>query len=49
MIKKFLALSLSDVVFIVLINVIMPTIVGVLTTMSRINSCSAELSMKKVL
>ena len=43
--KKFLALrvSLSDVVFIVLINVKMPTIV------SRIKLCSAELSMKKVL
>ena len=28
-IKKFLALSLSDVVFIMLINVKMPTIVGI--------------------
>ena len=36
-IKKFLALSLSDVVFIILINVKMPTIVGILTFMSRIN------------
>ena len=44
---KFLALSLSDVVFIMLINVKMPTIVGILTFMSRI--ISAELSMKKVL
>ena len=38
--KKFLALSLSDVVFIMLINVKMPTIVGILTVitfMSRIN------------
>ena len=35
--KKFLALSLSDVVFIMLINVKMPTIVGILTFMSRIN------------
>ena len=35
--KKFLALSLSDVVFILLINVKMPTIVGILTLMSRIN------------
>ena len=34
---KFLALSLSDVVFIMLINVKMPTIVGILTFMSRIN------------
>ena len=36
-IKKFLALSLSDVVFIILINVKMPTIVGILTFMNRIN------------
>ena len=35
--NKFLALSLSDVVFIMLINVKMPTIVGILTFMSRIN------------
>ena len=35
--KKFLALSLSDVVFIMLINVKMPTVVGILTFMSRIN------------
>ena len=34
---KFLALSLSDVVFIILINVKMRTIVGILTFMSRIN------------
>ena len=34
--KKFLALSLSDVVFIMLINVKMPTIVGILTLMSLI-------------
>ena len=32
-----LALSLSDVVFIALVNVKMPTIVGILTFMSRIN------------
>ena len=31
------ALSLSDVVFIMLINVKMPTIFGILTFMSRIN------------
>ena len=36
-IKKLLALSLSDVVFIMLINIKMPTIVGILTLMSRIN------------
>ena len=35
--KKFLALSISDVVFIMLINVEMPTFVGILTFMSRIN------------
>ena len=35
--KKFLALNPSNVVFIMLINVKMPTIVGVLTFMSRIN------------
>ena len=35
--NKFLALSLSDVVFIMLINVKMPTIVGILTFISRIN------------
>ena len=29
--KKFIAVSLSDVVFIMLINVKMPTIVGILT------------------
>ena len=36
-IKIFLALKLSDAVFIMLINVNMPTIVGILTFMSRIN------------
>ena len=35
--KKFFALSLTDVAFIMLINVKMPTIVGILTFMSRIN------------
>ena len=35
--KKFLALGLSDVVFIMLINVKMSTIVGILIFMSRIN------------
>ena len=50
-IAKFsMSLSLSEVVFIMLINVKMSTIVGILTFMSRINFvCSAELSMKKVL
>ena len=36
-IKKFFPISFSDVVFIMLINVKMPTIVGILTFMSRIN------------
>ena len=35
--KEVFASSLSDVVFIMLINVKMPTIVGILTFMSRIN------------
>ena len=35
--------------FFLLINVKMPTIVGILTFMSRKISCSTELSMKKVL
>ena len=34
--KKFRPLSLSDVVIVMLINVKMPTIVGILTFMSRI-------------
>ena len=43
--KKFLALSLPDVVFIMLINVEMPTIVGILTYMSRINFVLSGLDM----
>ena len=35
--KTFLAFKLSDDVFIMLINVKMPTIVGILTFMSMIN------------
>ena len=35
--KDFLDLKLSDVAFILLINVKVPTIVGILTFMSRIN------------
>ena len=35
--KKILAFSLSDVVFILLINVKMPTIVSILTFISSIN------------
>ena len=37
----------SDVVFILLINVKMATVVAILTFMSRINLYSVELSMKK--
>ena len=36
-IKNFLAFKLSDAVFIMLINVKMPTIVGILTFISMIN------------
>ena len=35
--------------FFLLINVKMPTVVGILTFMGRKKSCSVELSMKKVL
>ena len=35
--KKVIALSLSDVVFIMVINVKMPTIAGILISMGRIN------------
>ena len=51
-VKKFLALSLLDVVFLMLINVKMSTIVGILTLMSRINFLFLsirELSMKQKL
>ena len=47
--KKYLALSLSDVVFIMLINIEMSTIIGILTFMSRINSVYCELNMEKVI
>ena len=49
-IKKFSFFSDSDkprMLFFLLINVKMPTIVGILTFMGRKNSCSIELSMKK--
>ena len=36
-VTEYAALNLSDVVFIMLINVKMPTIVGILTFMSRMN------------
>ena len=35
--EDFLALTLSDVIFILLINVKMPTIAGILTLMGSIN------------
>ena len=47
--KRFLALSLSDVVFIMLINVKMPTIVGILTFMSRINFVLSRVEHEKSL
>ena len=49
-IKKFSVFSGSDkpiTLFFLLINVKMPTTVGILTFMSRKISCSAELSTKK--
>ena len=45
--KKVLALSLSDVGFIMLINVKMPTIVGILTFMSRINFMLSRVEHEK--
>ena len=44
---KFLTLGLSDVVFIILINVKMPTIVGILTFMTRINFVLNKVEHKK--
>ena len=44
--KKFIALSLSDVVIIMLVKDKMPTVVGILIFMSRKTLCSVELSMK---
>ena len=45
--KKFLALSLSAVVFIMLINVKMPTIFGILTFMSRIDFVLSRVEHEK--
>ena len=45
--KTFPALSLSDVVFIMLINVKMPTIVGILTFMSRIKFMLSRVEHEK--
>ena len=47
--KKFSCSTEHDMVFIMLINVKMPTIVGILTFMSRIIFSSFELSTKNVL
>ena len=47
--KKFIVLSLSDIVFIMLINVKMPTIVGILTFMSRIKFMLSRVEHEKVL
>ena len=43
--KKCLALSLSDAVFIMLINVKIPTIVGILTFMGRMNFIRHQLHL----
>ena len=50
-IKKILVLGSKKpkMLFFPLINVKMPTIVGILTFMSRKKSCSVELSMENVL
>ena len=45
----FLGLDYPRMLFFPLITVKMPTIVGILTFISRKISCSTELSMKKVL
>ena len=45
--KKCLALSLSDVLFIMLINVKMPTIVGILTFMSMIDFVLSRVEPEK--
>ena len=44
--KRLLAFKLSDVALIILINVKIPTIVGILTSMGAIISYSVELSLK---
>ena len=47
-INHSLAFKLSDVVFILLINVQMPTLVGILTFMSRINVMLNRVEHEKV-
>ena len=46
-IKKYLALSLSEVVFIMLINAKMPKIVDILTVISRINFMLSSVEHRK--
>ena len=45
--RMLLAFSLSDVAFIMLINVKMPTIVGILTFMSMINFVLSRVEHRK--
>ena len=47
--NMFLASKLSDVVFIMLINVKMPIIVGILTFISMINFMPSRVEHEKVL
>ena len=47
--SAFLGSDKPRMLFVPFINVKMPTIVGILTFMSRRVSCSVELSMKNVL
>ena len=47
--EDFFALSLSDDVFIMLLNVKMPTIVGILTFLSRINFMHSKVEHGKKL
>ena len=44
--SAFLRLRHTGMLFFLLMTVKMPTIVGILTFVSRKNSCSAEMSMK---
>ena len=46
--KDLFALTLSDIVFIMLINVKMPTIVGILTLISMINVDLSLIEHEKV-
>ena len=47
--KELLTYKLSDVVIILLINVKMPTIVGILTFMSMINFMHCRVEHEKIL